>query len=161
MFHRNRKPLRRHGASRKSYLIACFKRDVKQSCSPLFELARVLVRLDHVASLIENANDSVPVNGTENLLTRKTCPQSERPIISFSSRTRAVRGNPANVVTHSVPSPARRGRCPVPSLASLASQGRQRMPGGTVEQCRLQTHIAATEFESTIESVALLMPVFR
>src|SRR4029450_8346510 len=118
MFHRNRKPLRRHGASRKSYLIGGFKRDGKQRGSPLFELARVLVRLDHVASLIENANDSVPVNGTENLLTRKPCPQSERPIISFSSRTRAVRGNPANVVTHRVPSPApppaRRWRCAVP-----------------------------------------------
>jgi site-specific recombinase XerD len=30
-----------------------------------------------------DANPCVPVNGTEKLLTRKTCPQSERPIIIF------------------------------------------------------------------------------
>jgi len=30
---------------------------------PLFEFARVLVRLDHVARLIMNANHSVPVDG--------------------------------------------------------------------------------------------------
>jgi hypothetical protein len=29
------------------------------SCSPLFEIARVLVRLDHVASVIVNANHSI------------------------------------------------------------------------------------------------------
>ena len=34
------------------------------------------------------------------LLTRKTYAQWERPIISFPSRTQAIRGNPANGLTH-------------------------------------------------------------
>jgi hypothetical protein len=32
---------------------------IRVKISPLFELARVLVRLDHVASFIANANDSI------------------------------------------------------------------------------------------------------
>jgi hypothetical protein len=55
--HNNRRTPPR--ASRKSYLIACVKGDVKQSCSPLFQLTRVLVRFDHVASRIVNANHGI------------------------------------------------------------------------------------------------------
>jgi hypothetical protein len=32
---------------------------MKKSCSPLFEIARVLVLLDHVASFIVNANHGI------------------------------------------------------------------------------------------------------
>jgi hypothetical protein len=34
-------------------------RRAERKASPLFEIARVLVRLDHVASIIINANDGM------------------------------------------------------------------------------------------------------
>jgi hypothetical protein len=37
----------------------CLAQNAKHHCSLLFELARVLVRLDHVASFIVNANHRV------------------------------------------------------------------------------------------------------
>src|SRR5256885_286008 len=42
---------------------------------------------------------------TAPLLTGKTYAQSEAAISILPARTRAIRGNPANVVTHRVPSP--------------------------------------------------------
>ena len=34
-------------------------RRAERKASPLFELARVLVRLDHIASIVVNANHSI------------------------------------------------------------------------------------------------------
>ena len=36
-----------------------------RSALPVFEIARVLVRLDHVARVIEYPNDSMNVNGSK------------------------------------------------------------------------------------------------
>jgi hypothetical protein len=114
-----------------------------------FEIARVLVRFDHLASCIPNANDSVCCERAANFLTGKTSAQSEPAIIIFAARARAIRGNPANVVTHRVPSPtppSSRWRCAVPRLARAA-----RILGGTGERSGLQTRTAATESVSLCE----------
>jgi hypothetical protein len=65
----------------------------------LFELALVLVRFDHLASVIVNANHNGEwlknFDGPGNPLSAKTHEQSTRPIIRKPTRRRAIRGNPA------------------------------------------------------------------
>jgi hypothetical protein len=61
-----------------------------KEASRLLELARVLVRLDHVASFIVNANHSVVLAG-ENLLTGKTCARRRTQILSEIGVRAAIR----------------------------------------------------------------------
>jgi hypothetical protein len=51
---------------------------MRVTTSPLFEIALVLVRLDHAASIAPKVNHSVTRTTVENRLTGKPVAQSER-----------------------------------------------------------------------------------
>jgi len=79
-----------------------FARNPRLSRSPLFEIALVLVRFDHVVSVIVNANHRVPCTTAENRLTGKTCAQSARGIIRFAAKREAIRVGPSIALTRGI-----------------------------------------------------------
>jgi len=76
---------------------------------PFFEIARVLVRLDHVASGILNANHSI-VRAPKKLLARKSCAQWEGSIIRLPGIPLAIPGHRSIGLTQTILSFAAKAR---------------------------------------------------